>query len=498
MPELKMTPLLHQGSVNLNHSERFFCRVLTKLNSLWVSSTYPFAGEGRNLSLHYASDISRRLAPHILLGNRVEIEKHTWLSTGSENNHEIRVTIEDDCRIGARCTISAKNSIHLERDVVVASDVLIIDNNHAYEDVATPIAQQGTTQGGTIRIEEGCRIGRGVAVVCEKGELRLGRNSIVGPGSVVTRSFPPHSLLSGNPARIVRGLGAAEPLSLTDPLSSTKGVRGVREKIAAEPYSTDSEAATAGPQIGVKEEATDRGLISIVWQSISQQDLKGLISGLLSKLRTLWLAHTYPFFSFGKGAWAHYSWRVDRASAPYISIAERVGFAQGVRLDVSAAPDTKSPILIMEAGSGLQRRGVISARNRIHIMKETIFGFSVRVMDHSPELQEDDPSTSKQARSSGTIRIEDECWIGFGAVIVCEEGELVIGRHSVVGANCVITRSIPPYSVVAGDPARIVKQYDFAKNKWVLGCIRRPTVDSGSIQQEAVSRMNAKAQSSRA
>ena len=77
-------------------------------------------------------------------------------------------------------------------------------------------------------------------------------------------------------------------------------------------------------------------------------------------------------------------------------------------------------------------------------------------------------------------------------MIVCEEGELVIGRHSVVGANCIITRSIPPYSVVAGDPARIVKQYDFAKNKWVLGCIRRPTV--GSIQEEAVSGINAKAQ----
>jgi acetyltransferase-like isoleucine patch superfamily enzyme len=494
MPEIKMTPLLHQGSVGLDHSEGFFSRVLTKLNSLWVSATYPFAG--RNLSLHYASDISRRLASHIRLGSRVEIGKHTWLSTGSEDNHEIRVTIEDDCCIGARCTISAKNSIHLERDVVLASDVLIIDNNHAYEDVATPIAQQGTTPGGTIRVEEGCRIGSGVAVVCEKGELILGRNSIVAPRSVITRSFPPHSVLSGNPARIVRGLCATEPISLSGPISSTKGVGGVREKIAAEPYSSDSEtAAKASQQVDVEESAKNRGLISRVWQTISQQDLRGWISRLLSKLRTLWLAHTYPFFSFGKGAWAHYSFGVDRSSAPYISIAERVGFAHGVRLDVSAAPGTKSPILIMEAGSGLQRRGMISARNRIHIMKEAIFGFSVRVMDHSPELQEEDPSTPKQARSGGTIRIEDDCWIAFGAVIVCEEGELVIGRHSVVGANSVITRSIPPYSVVAGDPARIVKQYDFAKNQWVLGCIR-PAVSS--IQEDAGSRMNTKAQSSRA
>jgi acetyltransferase-like isoleucine patch superfamily enzyme len=459
-----MTLPIRQASVDLDDSEGFFSRVLTKLNSLWVSATFPFAGEGRHLSLHYESDISRRSARHITLGNRVQIDKHTWLSPSSADNDEINITIEDDCRIGARCTISAKNSIHLERDVVLASDVLIIDNNHAYEDVATPIAQQGTTPGGTIRIEKGCRIGSGVAVVCEKGELVLGRNSIVAPRSVVTRSFPPHSVLSGNPARIVRGLGAAEP-------------------IAAQPYSRHSETAKAGQQVDVEEAAKDRGLISRVWQTITRQDLGDWISRLLSKLRTLWLAHTYPFFSFGKGAWAHYTWRVDRSSAPYISIAERVGFAHGVRLDVSAAPGSKVPILIMEAGSGLQRRGMISARNRIHIMKEVMFGFSARVMDHGLEQQTDSVAIGACERTGGTVRIEEDCWIGFGAAIICEGGELVIGRHSVVGANCVITRSIPPYSVVAGDPARIVKQYDFAKNKWVLGCIR----PLGANQKEQVS-----------
>ncbi|MGB8985371.1 MAG: acyltransferase [Candidatus Sulfotelmatobacter sp.] len=491
-----MTLPVRQASVNLDDSEGFCSRVLTQLNSVWVSVTFSFSSKPRNLSLHYASDVSRRLARHIRLGSRVEIGRHAWLSTGSEDNQKIQLAIEDDCRIGARCTVSAKNSIHLERDVILASDVLIIDNNHAYEDVATPIARQGTTPGGTIRIGEGCRIGAGVAVICEKGELVLGNNTIVAPQSVVTRSFPPHSVLSGNPARIVRGLDAAQPTSLRGTLSSTNVEGGVRKKIAAEPCSTNSETAVASRQTDSDEAAKNRGLRSRAWQTISQQDLSALVSRLFSKLRMLWMVQTYPFFSIGKGAWAHYSWRVDRSSAPYISIAERVGFAQGVRLEVSATPGTQSPILIMEAGSGLQRRGMISARNHIHIMKEAIFGFSVRIMDHGFEDQTDGIAIGTRERAGGTIRIEDECWIGFGAVIVCEEGELVIGRHSVVGANCIITRSIPPYSVVAGDPARIVKQYDFAKNKWVLGCIRRPTV--GSIQEEAVSGINAKAQSSRA
>ena len=271
-----MTLPVRQASVNLDDSEGFCSRVLTKLNSVWVSVTFSFSCKPRNLSLHYASDVSRRLARHIRLGSRVEIGKHTWLSTGSEDNQKIQLTIEDDCRIGARCTISAKNSIHLERDVILASDVLIIDNNHAYEDVATPIARQGTTPGGTIRIGEGCRIGAGVAVICEKGELVLGNNSIVAPRSVVTRSFPPHSVLSGNPARIVRGLDAAQPISLSDTLSSTNVEGGVRKKIAAEPCSTNSETAVASRQIDIDEAAKNRGLISRAWQTISQQDLRGI------------------------------------------------------------------------------------------------------------------------------------------------------------------------------------------------------------------------------
>lgn len=36
-----------------------------------------------------------------------------------------------------------------------------------------------------------------------------------------------------------------------------------------------------------------------------------------------------------------------------------------------------------------------------------------------------------------------------------------------VAANSVVTKDVPPYSVVAGNPARIVKQYDFEKKKWV-------------------------------
>lgn len=62
------------------------------------------------------------------------------------------------------------------------------------------------------------------------------------------------------------------------------------------------------------------------------------------------------------------------------------------------------------------------------------------------------------------IVIEDECWIGANAVITAG---VTIGKHSVVAAGAVVTKSIPPYSVVAGNPAKVIKQYDAAMQDWI-------------------------------
>jgi acetyltransferase-like isoleucine patch superfamily enzyme len=110
------------------------------------------------------------------------------------------------------------------------------------------------------------------------------------------------------------------------------------------------------------------------------------------------------------------------------------------------------------------------AINRIHIERNVIFGQSVLVMDHNHAFEDISVPIARQGTTKGgSVRIEEGCWIGFGAAIVCNEGELVIGRNSVVGVNSVVTRSIPPYSVVTGNPARVVKQFDPSRGKWVLG-----------------------------
>lgn len=60
------------------------------------------------------------------------------------------------------------------------------------------------------------------------------------------------------------------------------------------------------------------------------------------------------------------------------------------------------------------------------------------------------------------VNIGDDCWLGEN---VCVIGAC-IGKHCVIGANSVVTKDIPDYSIAVGAPARIIKRYDFNKNKW--------------------------------
>jgi acetyltransferase-like isoleucine patch superfamily enzyme len=178
---------------------------LNKLYSLWVSLVYPFASKGRNLDFHYMSQLTRTRACRISLGNSISLRKGAWLNVATEETEgEPVIVIEDNCAIGTDSTISAKNRIHLEPYVLIAQSVLIVDHNHADEDITTPIVNQGITEGGRIRIGHESWIAHGAAILCPKGELTIGRNCIIAANSVVTRSIPDYSLVAGLPARIIR------------------------------------------------------------------------------------------------------------------------------------------------------------------------------------------------------------------------------------------------------------------------------------------------------
>lgn len=68
-----------------------------------------------------------------------------------------------------------------------------------------------------------------------------------------------------------------------------------------------------------------------------------------------------------------------------------------------------------------------------------------------------------QGVTTHCITIEDGVWIGANAVII---PGVTIGQNSVVAGGAVVTKDVPPFTVVAGNPAKIVKQYCNDSKSW--------------------------------
>ena len=184
---------------------QFLPRALTSLYSRWVRLSYPFASLGKGLSVHPYCDWQRSQAHRISLGNHVQIRKDALLrvAASSVQSDEPAIIVDDETCLGPACQLIAKNRVHIERDVLIGQSVLITDHGYSVEEVAG-VQSQRISEGGRVRIGQGSWIGYRAAIVCNKGELVLGRNCVVAANSLVTRSFPPYSVIFGNPARVIR------------------------------------------------------------------------------------------------------------------------------------------------------------------------------------------------------------------------------------------------------------------------------------------------------
>ncbi len=101
----------------------------------------------------------------------------------------------------------------------------------------------------------------------------------------------------------------------------------------------------------------------------------------------------------------------------------------------------------------------------IKIGNNVIFAQNIVASALNHEYRDPNLPIYKQPIITKEIIIEDDCWIAANAVITAG---VTIGKHSVIAAGAVVTKDIPPYCVAVGNPAKILKKYNFELRSWDL------------------------------
>lgn len=137
-------------------------------------------------------------------GEGAEIRPYVFV-TGGRNIHigkNVVVRPFTNLRASGR---EGQGRIIIEDEVLLGPNLFITANRHRYDDVMRPVQRQGFEQPRDVHVKYGAWIGAGATVLAG---VTIGRNSIVGAGSVVTKDVDDHTVVAGCPAKVIRRLEA--------------------------------------------------------------------------------------------------------------------------------------------------------------------------------------------------------------------------------------------------------------------------------------------------
>jgi len=146
------------------------------------------------------------------------------------------------------------------------------------------------------------------------------------------------------------------------------------------------------------------------------------------------------------------------------------GFTTGVGCRLEAYPDSNKKVLFFGESFQMNDYVHITAVESVVIGDNVLFASKIYVSDcshgsyagdendsHPDSLPKDRPLVTKP------VVIEDNVWLGeFVSVLP----GVTIGKGTIVGANSVVSKSLPAYVVAVGSPAKPIKKFNFETHRW--------------------------------
>jgi acetyltransferase-like isoleucine patch superfamily enzyme len=190
--------------------------------------------------------------------------------------------------------------------------------------------------------------------------------------------------------------------------------------------------------------------------------MTGLFGRIGSKLSRLWFTATERprLKHLGPNGFLFSPYRIDGAAG--ISIGKNSVLQRGGWLFCADDGPVAAALTIGE-GCVFGYNNHVTAVDNVHIGNHVLTANNVYISDNLHGYEDiSRPIMHQPVRLKGRVEIGDGCWLGENVAVIGAR----IGKNCVIGANAVVTRDIPDYSVAVGIPARVIKQYDTASGTW--------------------------------
>ncbi len=126
-------------------------------------------------------------------GSDVIIKSRCYFGNGDRLSVGNRSQLGQNARIGGE--------VNIGDDVIMGPDVIIMAISHEFSNIDIPINKQGQAEDKEVIIGNDVWIGTRAIIL---PGVEIGDHSIIGAGSVVTKSFPPFSIIAGVPAKLIK------------------------------------------------------------------------------------------------------------------------------------------------------------------------------------------------------------------------------------------------------------------------------------------------------
>jgi acetyltransferase-like isoleucine patch superfamily enzyme len=153
--------------------------------------------------------------------------------------------------------------------------------------------------------------------------------------------------------------------------------------------------------------------------------------------------------------------------AQYICIGDESYIGRGVYFSVDSVPgeDKHPPKLVIGDRVQIGNYLTVACINLIQIGDDVMMSDRVFIGDSKHSYTDPHLSVSQQPLiSKDSVEIGEGAFIGINAVVM---PGVRIGAHAIIGASSVVVRDVPAYSVVAGNPARLIKCFDRETGQWL-------------------------------